>query len=92
LSSFSDVGVPARLTDVLSSFGIDTPTPIQAQTIPLVLEGRDTKKEMTFRYPQKLESVELFVFSYRVGFLILRFHADDPAATFFDWDRSCSRS
>jgi superfamily II DNA/RNA helicase len=41
LSSFSDVGVPARLTDVLSSFGIDTPTPIQAATLPDAFAGRD---------------------------------------------------
>ena len=41
LSSFSDVGVSARLTDVLSELGIDTPTPIQAATLPDALAGRD---------------------------------------------------
>jgi superfamily II DNA/RNA helicase len=41
LSSFSDVGVPARLTAVLSDLGIDTPTPIQAATLPDALAGRD---------------------------------------------------
>jgi superfamily II DNA/RNA helicase len=41
LSSFSDVGVPARLTSVLSGLGIDTPTPIQSATLPDALAGRD---------------------------------------------------
>jgi superfamily II DNA/RNA helicase len=41
LSSFSDVGVSARLTGVLSELGIDTPTPIQAATLPDALAGRD---------------------------------------------------
>jgi len=33
--------VPARLTDVLSGLGIDTPTPIQSATLPDALAGRD---------------------------------------------------
>jgi superfamily II DNA/RNA helicase len=41
LSSFSDVGVPARLSGVLSNLGIDTPTPIQSATLPDALAGRD---------------------------------------------------
>ena len=41
MSSFSDVGVPARLVDVLSGLGIDTPTPIQAATLPDAFAGRD---------------------------------------------------
>ena len=41
LSSFSDVGVPARLTSVLSDLGIDTPTPIQCATLPDAFAGRD---------------------------------------------------
>ncbi|MEO8106206.1 MAG: DEAD/DEAH box helicase [Actinomycetes bacterium] len=41
MSSFSDVGVPARLTSVLSNLGIDTPTPIQSATLPDALAGRD---------------------------------------------------
>jgi superfamily II DNA/RNA helicase len=41
LSSFEDLGVPARLTDVLAGLGIDTPTPIQAATLPDALAGRD---------------------------------------------------
>lgn len=41
MSSFSDVGVPARLTTVLSDLGIDTPTPIQSATLPDALAGRD---------------------------------------------------
>jgi superfamily II DNA/RNA helicase len=41
LSSFTDLGVPARLSDVLAGLGIDTPTPIQAATLPDALAGRD---------------------------------------------------
>jgi superfamily II DNA/RNA helicase len=41
LSSFIDLGVPARLADVLSGLGIDTPTPIQAATLGDSLAGRD---------------------------------------------------
>ena len=33
--------MPARLTDVLSGLGIDTPTPIQSATLPDALAGRD---------------------------------------------------
>jgi superfamily II DNA/RNA helicase len=41
LSSFTTLGVPARLADILTKFGIDTPTPIQAATLPDALAGRD---------------------------------------------------
>ncbi len=41
LSSFTTLGVPARLSDVLAEAGIDTPTPIQAATLPDSLAGRD---------------------------------------------------
>jgi superfamily II DNA/RNA helicase len=41
LSSFTTLGVPARLSDVLAGLGIDTPTPIQAATLPDALAGRD---------------------------------------------------
>jgi superfamily II DNA/RNA helicase len=41
LSSFTTLGVPARLADILTGFGIDTPTPIQAATLPDALAGRD---------------------------------------------------
>ncbi|MEV0842368.1 DEAD/DEAH box helicase [Actinocatenispora sera] len=40
-SSFSDFGLPARLTEVLTSRSIHTPTPIQAAAIPDALAGRD---------------------------------------------------
>ncbi|GAA3516804.1 DEAD/DEAH box helicase [Actinocatenispora rupis] len=40
-SSFTDFGLPARLTDVLTSRTIQTPTPIQRATIPDALTGRD---------------------------------------------------
>jgi superfamily II DNA/RNA helicase len=39
--SFADLGVPQRLTSVLSRDGIETPFPIQAATIPDAIAGRD---------------------------------------------------
>ena len=41
MTSFAILGVPARLSDVLARQGIDTPTPIQAATLPDSLAGRD---------------------------------------------------
>src|SRR4029453_11639398 len=41
LSSFTSLGVPARLTNVLADLGIENPTPIQAATLPDSLGGRD---------------------------------------------------
>ena len=39
--AFRDLGLPAAMLDVLSNIGYESPSPIQAQTIPLLLEGRD---------------------------------------------------
>ena len=39
--SFNDLGLRAELVRAVSEKGYDTPTPIQQQAIPLVLEGRD---------------------------------------------------
>ena len=41
MSSFTDLGVPARAAQVLADSGITTPTPIQAATLPDSLAGRD---------------------------------------------------
>ena len=41
LSSFSQLGVSARLADVLTGLGFETPTPIQQATLPDALAGRD---------------------------------------------------
>jgi ATP-dependent RNA helicase RhlE len=38
---FTDLGLCAEILRSISEQGYDTPTPIQAQAIPLVLEGRD---------------------------------------------------
>ncbi|HEY3502049.1 MAG TPA: DEAD/DEAH box helicase [Actinocatenispora sp.] len=40
-SSFTDFGLPTRLTEVLRSGAIQTPTPIQQAAIPDALAGRD---------------------------------------------------
>ena len=39
--SFNNLGLRAELIRAVSEKGYDTPTPIQTQAIPLVLEGRD---------------------------------------------------
>lgn len=41
LTTFPDLGVPARLNDVLAGLRIENPTPIQAATLPDSLAGRD---------------------------------------------------
>jgi len=41
VSSFRDLNLPATLLSVLDEVGYETPSPIQAQTIPLLLEGLD---------------------------------------------------
>ena len=41
MSSFSDFGLAAPILDALAVEGYATPTPIQSQAIPMVLDGRD---------------------------------------------------
>jgi superfamily II DNA/RNA helicase len=41
VTSFTDLGVPARLSTVLARQGISTPTPIQTATLPDSLAGSD---------------------------------------------------
>ncbi|WP_313174702.1 DEAD/DEAH box helicase [Massilia sp.] len=41
IPSFSDLNLPAPILKALKEVGYETPSPIQAATIPLLLEGRD---------------------------------------------------
>ncbi|MEX0946970.1 MAG: DEAD/DEAH box helicase, partial [Acidimicrobiia bacterium] len=41
MSTFTDLGVPARLIEVLNKHSIVEPFPIQEATIPDLLSGRD---------------------------------------------------
>ncbi|WP_265443962.1 DEAD/DEAH box helicase [Flexivirga meconopsidis] len=41
MNSFAELGVPARLAEILAAQGITNPTPIQAATLPDSLDGRD---------------------------------------------------
>ncbi|WP_112324121.1 DEAD/DEAH box helicase [Oceanibium sediminis] len=41
MTTFNDLGLSDSLLNTLEAEGFDTPTPIQAQAIPHVLEGRD---------------------------------------------------
>jgi superfamily II DNA/RNA helicase len=40
-STFDSYGLPAKLTHALARIQFTKPTPIQAQALPLALEGRD---------------------------------------------------
>lgn len=40
-TSFEDLGLPAHLLKAVAEVGYETPSPIQSQTIPLLLEGND---------------------------------------------------
>lgn len=39
--TFADLGLPTRILDAVTQLGFVTPTPIQAASIPALLEGRD---------------------------------------------------
>lgn len=39
--SFADLRLPQRVTDSIQRMGFEKPTPVQAESIPLLLEGRD---------------------------------------------------
>ena len=41
LPSFSELGLSAPVLEALTSIGYETPSPIQAEMIPFVMEGRD---------------------------------------------------
>jgi ATP-dependent RNA helicase DeaD len=41
LVSFASLGLRSELTDVVAALGYEEPTPVQRETIPLLLEGRD---------------------------------------------------
>src|SRR5215211_1197190 len=41
MATFKDLGLSEPILDALKHLGYDQPTPIQEQTIPLLLEGRD---------------------------------------------------
>lgn len=59
MNTFNELGLPVSLTGSLTRMGLVKPTPIQAQTIPLALEGHDilgsaqtgTGKTMAFTLP-----------------------------------------
>jgi ATP-dependent RNA helicase DeaD len=66
-NGFRSLGLSDALIAAVESFGYSTPTPIQAQTIPLLLDGRDvlgqaqtgTGKTAAFALPM-LERIDLF--------------------------------
>lgn len=41
LPSFSDLGLSAQVLEAVTTMGYETPSPIQAEMIPYVMEGRD---------------------------------------------------
>ncbi|HET9467004.1 MAG TPA: DEAD/DEAH box helicase, partial [Vicinamibacterales bacterium] len=40
-ASFTSLGLPRELTEIVAALGYEEPTPVQRETIPLLLEGRD---------------------------------------------------
>ena len=40
-ASFTSLGLPRELTEVVAALGYEEPTPVQRETIPLLLAGRD---------------------------------------------------
>src|SRR6202795_3028327 len=40
-ASFATLGLQRELADVVAALGYEEPTPVQRETIPLLLEGRD---------------------------------------------------
>ncbi|MFU8812230.1 MAG: DEAD/DEAH box helicase [Balneolaceae bacterium] len=40
-SSFTELGIQPEILSAVSEMGFETPTPIQAQSIPIILSGRD---------------------------------------------------
>ena len=41
MSTFSDLELDERILEALDSEGYQTPTPVQAETIPALMSGRD---------------------------------------------------
>jgi hypothetical protein len=52
--------------------------------VELTLRCHDSRKRVSFQHALRLTQVELVLFSFRVGFLVLRVECADPGATFFD--------
>ena len=81
MPSFSDLGVPAVLVKTLDKLGIDTPTPIQAATLPDSLKGRDvlgrgrtgSGKTFAFLLPlvARLDETRYEIDAYRPRSLVL---------------------
>jgi hypothetical protein len=81
----------------------DAPDTCRHYSFPLnLLDGRGTKwvdyrvhcrdshKNVEQTFSVVLDRVELILFNYRVGFLVLRFRCTDPEATFFDQMRAAN--
>lgn len=52
--------------------------------LELTLRCRDERKKVDFEYGVRLAKVELILFSYRVGFLVLRVECAGAEASYFD--------
>src|SRR5262249_40494499 len=66
------------------TFDLQKLGPVAADGLQVTLRGQYDRKVKESVYPLVLDRIELIVFTYRVGFLVLRFRSRDPQATFFD--------
>jgi ATP-dependent RNA helicase DeaD len=79
LPKFSDLNLIAPLLKALDDVGYETPSPIQAQTIPLILDGKDvlgqaqtgTGKTAAFALPLTLYFDWRIVFTWLIFFVIM---------------------
>jgi hypothetical protein len=66
------------------SFDLTRLGPAGKEGLPLTLHGHDSRKKLNLEHALLLESIQLIVFGYRVGFLIFRFRGAEPGTTYFD--------
>lgn len=58
--------------------------PMHDGALPIDVACDDVRKEMSYRYGLRLERIELLVFGYRCGFLVLKFRHPEHGTALFD--------
>ena len=60
--TFAELGLPEKMLKAIAAVGYETPSPIQAETIPPLLAGRDVLGQAHF---QAFRKGQLFLRSHR---------------------------